>query len=240
MEGALRVWRWNYCPCMREALTVAEEKLRGAERLEQRRERWKARQNTFDTWFPQWIQSAKAQRQTLDNYRVTPDTAFVVERVKAWTQHHDDSPEGFLLTGTVGNGKTHLIRGVVHRVRQHYRTVIYMTVPYLLERLRGPSALDMSAVLRAMIQADVVVWDDLGAEKATEWALDRLYLLVDARYEAEKPLLATSNWGPSALEERLGARIVSRLLEMGTVWEVTGEDYRVIQARRRLTGEVGS
>jgi hypothetical protein len=104
----------------------------------------------------------------------------------------------------------------------------------LLERLRGPTAVQMTAVLKAMTSADVVIWDDLGAEKPTEWALDRLYLLLDARYETERPLIATSNWTPSGLEARLGPRLVSRLLEMGPVWEVPGSDYRVLLAERRL------
>jgi DNA replication protein DnaC len=142
--------------------------------------------------------------------------------------------EGFLLTGRVGNGKTHLVRGVAHQMRAHYRTVLYTTVPYLLEHLRGPTGVDMDAVLKATTRADVVMWDDLGAEKPSDWALDRLYLLLDARYEVEKPLLATSNLSPGLLEERVGARIVSRLMEMGSVWEVPGADYRLLLARKRL------
>ena len=234
LQGAFQIWHWQYCPCMQEALRVVEEERQRVESMERRRERWHARQDTFDTLFPQWAQSAKAQRQTLANYTVTPDTKAVVERIKAWTEQDGNGPMGFLLTGSVGHGKTHLVRGVVQVMRGRYRTVLYMTVPYLLERLRGPSALEMPSVLRAMTQADVVVWDDLGAEKPTEWTLDRLYLLLDARYEAEKPLLVTSNWTPSALEDRVGARIVSRLLEMGPVWEVAGGDFRVTLARKRL------
>ena len=92
----------------------------------------------------------------------------------------------------------------------------------------------MDAVLKATTRADVVMWDDLGAEKPSDWALDRLYLLLDARYEVEKPLLATSNLSPGLLEERVGARIVSRLMEMGSVWEVPGADYRLLLARKRL------
>jgi DNA replication protein DnaC len=92
----------------------------------------------------------------------------------------------------------------------------------------------MTEVLQAHDRADVVVWDDLGAERPTEWTLDRIYLLLDARYEAEKPLLATTNLSMTELETNLRARITSRLLAMGPVWDVPGADYRLQQAKARL------
>ncbi len=233
IQGALLVWQWQYCACMREALALAEEERQQVERETAQRERWQGQQQIFDALFPQWRQSAKASRQTLANFVVSDDTRGLIERL--WTWINTTQPtEGFLLTGRVGNGKTHLVRGVVHQLRAQYRTVLYTSVPYLLEHFRGPTGVEMDAVLKAMTRANVVVWDDLGAEKPTDWTLDRLYLLLDARYEAEKPLLATSNWSPSRLEERLGARIISRLMEMGPVWEVPGIDYRVHLAQKRL------
>ena len=231
--GALTVWQWQYCACMREALALAEELRKQDDQTLARRERWQGQQQAIDRLFPQWHQSAKVPRQTLANFHVSDETRELMDRVKRWVESGAQS-QGFMLTGWVGNGKTHLVRGVAHQLRAHYRTVLYTTVPFLLEQLRGPTGVDMDAVLKAMVRADVVVWDDVGAEKPTDWTLDRLYLLLDARYEAEKPLLATSNWSPGLLEERIGARIVSRLMEMGPVWEVPGVDYRVLLARKRL------
>ena len=233
IQGALAVWQWQFCACMQEALACADEERRRMERETAERERWQCDQQGFDALFPQWRQSAKVPRQTLEHFVVSEELRGLWERVEQWL-HASDPSEGFMLTGRVGSGKTHLIRGVAHHLRTHYHTVLYTTVPYLVEHLRGPTGVDMDAVFKAMTRADVVVWDDLGAEKPTDWALDRLYLLLDARYEVEKPILVTSNWAPSQLEERLGARIVSRLMEMGPVWEVPGIDYRVLLAQKRL------
>lgn len=233
IQGALTVWQWQYCDCMREALAVAEETRQQMEHDTIRRERWQGQQRALDALFPQWCQSAKVPRQTLDHFVANHEMRGLMARLWAWLDAVNQK-EGFMLTGRVGNGKTHLVRGVAHEVRAQYRTVLYTSVPYLLEHLRGPTGADMEMVLKAMIQADVVVWDDLGAEKPTDWTLDRLYLLLDARYEAEKPVLVTSNGSPAQLEQRLGARIVSRLMEMGPVWEVPGVDYRVLLAQKRL------
>lgn len=237
------VWipTWNYCACMQEALAVAEEARRAEEAARQARlaqNRWYTQQREYEAIFPQWRDSARVSAQTLAAFRVTPGTRTAWTHIQQWLAG-DLPAEGFMLTGAVGTGKTHLVRGVVHALFDRLVPVVYTSVPFLLERLRDPrrDAPTMEEMLRMHVRAPVVVWDDLGAERPTEWTLDRLYLLVDARYEARKPLLTTTNWTPQALEERLGARIVSRLLEMGPVLEVSGPDVRVEKARARLTQE---
>ncbi len=158
IQGALLVWQWQYCACMREALALAEEERQQVERETAQQERWQGQQQIFDALFPQWRQSAKASRQTLrlSQFVVSDDTRGLIERL--WTWINTTLPtEGFLLTGRVENGKTHLVRGVVHQLRAQYRTVLYTAVPYLLEHLRGPTGVEVDAVLKAITRADVVV-----------------------------------------------------------------------------------
>lgn len=223
-------WMWHLCGCMESAIR-AEDVARAEE---DERQRYTASQDPLDRLFPQWQQSAKAKSQTFATFVRTPVNRPVFDRVGQWSQA--PGGEGFLLTGKVGTGKTHLLRAVVEEMRRQRKRVLYTSVPFLLERLRDQrhDAPTMSDVLHAHVHADVVVWDDLGAERPTEWTLDRLYLLLDARYEAEKPLIATTNLLLAELEANLGARITSRLLAMGPVWEVPGTDYRIHQAKARL------
>ena len=61
---------------------------------------------------------------------------------------------------------------------------------------------------------DLLHIDDLGAENRTEWVLEQLYSIVNARYEAERAIVATTNLMPDELAEHLGARTVSRLVEI--------------------------
>lgn len=196
-------------------------------------DRYAARQRSLDLLFPQWVQSAKARTQTLAHFIRTPANRAVADRVAAWIAA--PSATGFLLTGAVGTGKTHLLRAVVAALREQRQRVLYTSVPFLLERLRDQraDAPAMAEILAAHTTADVVVWDDLGAERPTEWTLDRLYLLLDARYEAEKPWLASTNYTLSELENTLGARITSRVAAMGPIWQVGGPDYRIQAAHAR-------
>ncbi len=61
---------------------------------------------------------------------------------------------------------------------------------------------------------DLLHIDDLGAENRTDWVLEQLYSIVNARYESERAIVATTNLMPDELTERLGARTVSRLVEI--------------------------
>ena len=73
-------------------------------------------------------------------------------------------------------------------------------------------------------KASLLVIDDIGAEKASEWTAERLYTIIDHRYANCLPLIVTSNLPPSKLAEQTGERSASRLAEMCEVVAMTGTD----------------
>ena len=73
---------------------------------------------------------------------------------------------------------------------------------------------------------DLVILDDIGAEKATDWVAERLYAIVDTRYRMERATIFTSNCPEKQLQEQLGGRIVSRIFEMTKQVPVIGPDHR--------------
>lgn len=237
---ALRLWQWHFCDCMQTALayqSALRERGQLPEQRQQRRERFDHGQAAWWTVFPQWPRSRRAQRQTFATFESRLGAEATLAKVTHWA--HIWPRTGFLLTGPVGTGKTHLVRAVIHTALAAERHVLYTSTPYLLERLRPdarPDSPSMETVLDLHYRADVVVWDDLGTEKPSDWVLERLYLLLDTCYEAERPLLVTSNYGLNDLKDRVGDRIVSRLVEMGPVWALAGDDVRVQIARSRLVG----
>jgi DNA replication protein DnaC len=115
-------------------------------------------------------------------------------------------------------------------LKQQY-TVITVVVPDLLDMLR-PKA-DKTKTLaeermQAIRTADLVILDDLGAEKDSEWAAERIYLILNNRYNEQKPVVVTSNPLPDELEKisQQWERIVSRLHEMCYIITMDGPDYR--------------
>ena len=142
-------------------------------------------------------------------------------------------PSSLLLRGGVGCGKTHVAVAILRAViAKGYRGLYYNMVDLLADIRRTYSddhAIDEAEFLDDLLAPDLLVIDDLGAEKTTEWVNDRLYLIVNRRYDAERPLLVTTNLMTiEEMEQKLGKRITSRLCEMCQLPfpEFPDEDFR--------------
>lgn len=154
-----------------------------------------------------------------------------------WTNY--DSGHHFLtLAGKFGTGKTRLAIGAAMHVCQELEEwVIYWQVAELLEALRDSLRADdgeYTKILKATQECELLVLDDIGAQKATEWANERLDSLVDHRYIHSKRTIFTTN---AANAEDLGGRIASRIQE-GEVVILKCQDYRkLIAAKRKAVRE---
>jgi len=136
---------------------------------------------------------------------------------------------GLWILGDVGTGKTTLAMLVSKAALQAGRSVAIYSLPRLLNLLREAidSQRGLLDLLDRLTEVDLLHLDDLGAENRTDWVLEQLYSIVNARYEAERAIVATSNLMPDKLSELLGPRTVSRLMEMcGDLIPLYGEDRR--------------
>jgi DNA replication protein DnaC len=135
---------------------------------------------------------------------------------------------GLYLCGGVGTGKTHLVAGMARAlIEERHVPTFFHTAPELLDRLRPSGGRDGDEWASWAMNADLLVLDDLGAEKATEWALERLFVLVNHRYRRLLPTVYTSNLGPRELSEHLGERTASRVVETSRFVLMAGPDHRV-------------
>lgn len=122
--------------------------------------------------------------------------------------------------GPHGVGKSYLAASILGRLMMDgkVRRGKFVSVPELLLYIR--QTFDPESEVREIDQlntfrtAELLVLDDLGGERQTEWVSDILYLIIDYRYGQEKGILVTSNYSLSQLVNRIGERICSRLDEM--------------------------
>ena len=122
--------------------------------------------------------------------------------------------------GPHGVGKSYLAASILGRlmIDGKVRRGKFISTPELLFQIRqtyGPgSEVQELDLLDKFRKADLMVLDDLGGERQTEWVSDILFLILDYLYGQEKGLLVTSNFSLGGLEGRVGERICSRLEEM--------------------------
>jgi len=166
-----------------------------------------------------------------DIARVAPEQVRAVRRYVADVQQNLDLGKGLWLEGDVGTGKTTLAMLVSKAALDAGRTVAVYSLPRLLSLLRESMDSEDGLVdfLDRLAEVDLLHIDDLGAENRTEWVLEQLYSIVNARYEAQRAIVATTNLElPTMLAEHLGPRTVSRLAEIcGDPIQLYGTDRRV-------------
>ncbi len=180
------------------------------------------------------------QHCSLDNF-VTYDNeslARAVTRAKHVAKSFPVSDKGLFLLGPPGVGKTHVVVAVLKEIVQRTgATGVFYDTRDLLRVIRSTYDPVVRAteveVLRPVMQADVLVLDDLGAEKTSEWVEETLNLIVNSRYNERKLTLFTSNYDdkpdqsdPDSLLCRIGFRMRSRLHEMCEFLDLDGADYR--------------
>lgn len=145
--------------------------------------------------------------------------------------------QGLFFFGRPGNGKTHLAAAIANRVMPE-KTCVFRSVPALLKRLQQAnkpgSKTDEAELMQALRDADLLVLDDIGAEKWTDWTESTLYFIVDERYRWKKPLVATTNCDLEELERRVHERTLDRLFEMCVLVENQATSYRRERAKDRL------
>jgi DNA replication protein DnaC len=159
----------------------------------------------------------------------------VLDAVRGFTDEIEANLEagrGLWLMGDVGTGKTSLAMLVSKAALEAGRSVAIYSLPRLLARIRRTYDADAGEqsyleFFDRLTSVDLLHVDDLGAEKRSDWVLEQLYAIVNERYESERSVVVTTNLDQPALEEQIGARTVSRLVEIcGDPVPLFGEDLR--------------
>lgn len=191
----------------------------------------KARSNGVSSVIP-----ARYRGVSFDRPPVTQIDQTVVRQVREFCDDLEgnlDSGRGLWFFGNSGTGKTTLAMLVSSLTLKLGRTAAIYSMPQLLARIRQTfdsspgeeSYLDLFAQLTSV---DLLHLDDLGSENRTEWVLEQLYALINERYETERSVVVTTNLTAEELEQQIGERVVSRLVEMcGDPLPLYGDDRRL-------------
>jgi len=161
---------------------------------------------------------------------IEPAIVTATRRFAAGIDRQLDAGRGLWFMGSVGTGKTTLAMLVSKAASDAGHSVAIYSLPRLLNEIRDTHRAERShvALLDRLTAVDLLHIDDVGAERSTDWVLEELYSIVNARYEDQRSIVITTNiLDRDALCEQISARTVSRLTEMCDELPLLGHDHRM-------------
>ena len=174
-----------------------------------------------------------AQR-LFSTFNLTSENKPAYDFCRIFCDNYKADSRGLILSGSYGTGKTHLAAAIINELLKTKNVVgAFVVVPDLLKAIRKSfdekDNKDIKQLFDTVKKSELLVLDDLGSEKSSDWVREQLFILINSRYENMLPTIITTNLSMSELAEEnvLGRRIVSRLCEMTSGVIVKAGDYRL-------------
>lgn len=191
------------------------------------------------------IKNSKMSKRNLsykfDNFEINNSNKKVFNNLKNYSEKlvNNIEKKGLILVGNNGVGKTHLACSIANKFIENGIPVIYGTLINLLAELRNSYEIDNNIsemeIIKLYENVDLLIVDDLGKEKPSEWGLEKLFTIINSRYENNLPVIITTNYNQNSLVKRLSINeeietaksIISRLYEMCYLVKIDDIDHRI-------------
>lgn len=174
---------------------------------------------------------SRYEYSTLDTFELYPDVRDVVNKAKTFVKNYSQrSYGGLFIYGSTGSGKTHIAVGILKALIEQGFDGVFYNIVDLLDEIRSTydpnNPVNPKSRLEQDMKRQVIVLDDFGVQKTSAWVADRLYAIINRRYQDCKTLIITSNYKLDDLKVKIDDRIYSRMNEMLDPIEFKSNDFR--------------
>lgn len=189
--------------------------------------------------------SGKYETARFRTYKNTPENKEARRYAGNYVENFDKmhrQGQGLIFIGPVGTGKTYTAACIANELLDRATPVFATSFVRILREIQGNSEAE-SEIMRAIETVDLVILDDLGAERNTDYALEKVYGIVDARVRSGMPMILTTNLTYKAMKNESDMRyqrIYDRILEVCIPVLISGRSYRQTEAVERYAsaGEI--
>lgn len=185
------------------------------------------------------LMDSKLRSASLDTFQQTPDNSKIYKIASRYVESFDDMykrSQGLLFWGTVGTGKTYTAACIANELMNRLQSVIMTSFVRILQDVQNPKT-DESSYIHRLNSVKLLIIDDLGTERDTGYAIEKVYNIIDSRYRAKKPLILTTNLTMAEMKEATDirySRIYDRIFEICYPIGFTGQSWRKGEAARRF------
>ncbi len=179
------------------------------------------------------IQEPALTNWTFASAEDSPSIQMARRYVDHWPQMKENNL-GLLLWGDVGTGKSFTAACIANALLESGVPVLMTNFSKILNKMGGMYSEQRYQYIASLAEYELLIIDDLGIERSTDYAMEQVYAVVDERYKSNKPLIVTTNLTISQIrnaEDVAHARIYSRVLELCTPVQVRGTDLRTAIGR---------
>ena len=155
-----------------------------------------------------------------------------LEKARGYAQNWDEFKKagiGLLLFGNVGTGKSYAAGCIANALIDRLESVLFVGMSDVVNRMQGNFGSDRDHYMKSLMRPDLLILDDLGAERNTSFGKERVFDVVDKRLLTDKPMIVTTNIPLSVMKQAAdwdARRIFDRILEVCVPIRFDGENFR--------------
>ncbi len=171
---------------------------------------------------------------TFESLKIIPQNAEQVRRIQNW---NPELSKGVVLYGSVGTGKSTLCKAVVNRFASQSYRCLFISVADAMQRLKDTmdrKDTTLGAEQEKLITPNLLLLDDLGAEKASEWAVEKIFLIFEKRAALKKHTFFTTNLTPDQIGDVYKERIRDRMVEHCSWVHFQGDSFRKLTFKNEI------